>query len=74
MKVTSVESGSGASKAGLKVGDVITELNGTAIQNAGQLRAIIAVDKPGETITLTIRRDGETKKITATLGNRPANS
>jgi putative serine protease PepD len=74
VKITSVESGSGASKAGLKVGDVITELNGTAIQNAGQLRAIIAVDKPGETITLTIHRNGETKTIKATLGNKPANS
>jgi putative serine protease PepD len=74
VKVTSVEAGSGAKKAGLQVGDVITELDGTAVTTAGQLRAIIAVDKPGQTVTLTIRRNGDTKTIKATLGNRPANS
>jgi putative serine protease PepD len=74
VKVTSVEAGSGAKKAGLQVGDVITELDGTAITSADQLRAIIAVRKPGETVTLTIRRNGDTKTVKATLGNRPANS
>ena len=70
----SVESGSGAEKAGLQAGDVITELDGTAITSSAQLRAIIAVDKPGQTVTLTISRNGDTKYIKATLGNRPAGS
>ena len=74
VKVTSVETGSGAKKAGLQVGDVITEVNGTPVTSAGQLRAMIAVAKPGDTVTLTIRRNGDTKTIKATLGSRAASS
>ncbi len=72
--VSSVESGSAAKTAGIKAGDVITSLDGTTITNSAQLRAIIAADKPGDTITLQIRRNGSTKTIKATLGTRPANS
>jgi putative serine protease PepD len=74
VKVTSVESNSAASGAGIKKGDVITALDGTAITNASQLRAIISADKPGATITLTIRRSGSTKTVHATLGTKPASS
>jgi putative serine protease PepD len=68
--VSSVESGSGAADAGLKVGDVITAVDGRTVTQAEQLRAIIAGHKPGDTLTLTIRRDGATKTVHATLGSR----
>jgi putative serine protease PepD len=74
VKVTSVEASSGAKKAGLKAGDVITELNGTKIENAAQLRTIISAAKPGDVVTLTVTRDGSTKTVKATLGSRAANS
>jgi len=74
VRVASVETGSGAKKAGLKVGDVITVVNGTKIETAAQLRAIIAVDKPGDKVTITVLRNGSTKTFTATLGTRAQSS
>ena len=68
--VGSVESGSGAAKAGMKSGDVITAVDGKSITSSQQLRAVIAAHKPGDTITLTIRRSGATKTLDVTLGSR----
>ena len=68
--VGQVESGSAASDAGIKTGDVITSVDGTAVTSPQQLRAIIAAHKPGDTLTLTLRRNGETKTVRATLGSR----
>jgi putative serine protease PepD len=68
--VASVETGSGADKAGIKAGDVITAVNGTAISSAQQLRAIVAAHKPGDKLDIEIRRSGSTKNLTVTLGSR----
>ena len=69
-KVTSVEAGSAAKDAGLKAGDIITEVDGTPVVNAAKLRAIIAADQPGDQVTLTITRSGSTKTVHVTLGTR----
>src|SRR5439155_23022479 len=50
--VSSVESGSGADKAGVQNGDVITAVDGKSITSSQQLRAIIASHKPGDTVAL----------------------
>jgi putative serine protease PepD len=68
--VSKVESGSGAEKAGIKSGDVITAVNGTAVSSAERLRAIIGAHSPGDTLTLTVKRSGETKTFKVTLGTR----
>lgn len=68
--VSTVESGSAASDAGLKAGDVITMVDGKAVTSPEQLRAIIAGRKPGDKLTLTIRRGDSTKQVGATLGAR----
>jgi putative serine protease PepD len=68
--VSDVQSGSGADNAGVKAGDVITAVNGKAVRTPAQLRALIAAKQPGDKLALTIRRDGSTKTITATLGSR----
>jgi putative serine protease PepD len=68
--VTSVESGSGAAKGGVKSGDVITSVNGTAVTSPEQLRAIIAAYRPGDTLKLEVRRSGSTQTLTVTLGSR----
>ncbi|MFL5961604.1 MAG: S1C family serine protease [Gaiellaceae bacterium] len=70
VKVGAVSSGSGAASAGLKAGDVITAVNGTKVATAEKLRAIIAADKPGDKITLTITRGGSSQTLTATLGSK----
>jgi putative serine protease PepD len=68
--VSAVSSGSGAASAGLKAGDVITAVDGTKVTTAEKLRAIIAGDKPGDKITLTITRNGSSQTLTATLGSK----
>ncbi len=68
--VGTVETGSGAAHAGLKAGDVIVSVNGDSVTQPEQLRAIIAGHKPGDTLTLTIRRNGTTQTVHATLGSR----
>ena len=61
---------SAASDAGLKAGDVIVSANGTTVTSAEQLRAIIDSHQPGDKLTLTVRRNGASKTLTATLGTR----
>src|SRR5947209_2669409 len=58
--ISQVEADSPASKAGIKVGDVITELNGKKMENSGQLQAVISAHRPGDKVTLGIFRDGKT--------------
>jgi serine protease Do len=55
--VTSVESGSAASKAGVKAGDVITSLNGSAIDDPADLRRRIQQLKEGEEFSVAVVRD-----------------
>ncbi len=66
--VYQVQSGSGADRAGLREGDVITALNGTAINDPNTFRNLIANTAPGTEVTLTVRRDGREQQVRATLG------
>jgi putative serine protease PepD len=68
--VGDVSSGSGAAAAGVKSGDVIVAVDGTTVASAEKLRAVIAGHKPGEKLTLTVKRNGSTQDLTATLGSK----
>jgi serine protease Do len=65
--VTSVESGSPAAKGGLKVGDVITELNGKKVTDAGELQVEVGQKTPGTTIKLEVVREGKSVSVPVTL-------
>ncbi len=67
-----IQSGSPAAKAGLQPGDVITAVNGTPIASVNQFVATIANYAPGDTVALTVNRNGQTKSIKLTLGSQPA--
>jgi putative serine protease PepD len=69
--VKEVQPGGPAAKAGLQVNDVITKLNSTSITTSNGLISLLARYNPGQTVTLTIDRSGQTKQIKVTLGNRP---
>ena len=71
-QVGTVRAASPAAKAGLKVGDVITAVNGTSIANANQLTTAISEHQPGDQLHLTVTRGGSTLNLVATLGTRPA--
>src|SRR5579884_3337850 len=71
--VAGVSPGSAADKAGIKVGDVITALNGKTIEDSNTFRNTIASTAPGTSVTLTIVRGGQQQQVTATLGELSAN-
>ena len=71
-KIGRIVADSPAAKAGLKVGDVITEFNGKSVLDADAITAYVTQSRVGEKVTLTVRRDGATKQITVTLGNQPS--
>ena len=52
-------------------GDVILEADGHKVVRSEDLARFVAYGKPGETVTLTILRDGEKKQVEVTLGKRP---
>ena len=66
--VYQVQSGSGADRAGLRPGDVITSLNGQAVNDPNTFRNQIAGTPPGSEVTLTIKRSGQEQQVRATLG------
>jgi serine protease Do len=66
--VATVAPNSGAAKAGLKSGDVITKVNGEAIQEPGQLSSRVGMSRPGEKVTLEVWRDKKLQTVVATLG------
>jgi len=68
----SVVSGSPADKAGLQTNDVITAVDGVAINQTHDLTGLLDQYVPGNNITLTIVRDGNTKQISVTLGSEPS--
>jgi serine protease Do len=70
--VDSVVPGSPAEEAGLKRGDIITEINGKRIlEGEFDLSQAISENKIGDEITLTIWNNGETREAEVILGNTP---
>ncbi len=67
--VSTVEKGSPADKAGLQSGDVIRQVNGKAIVSSGDLPAVIGLASPGDTIKLSVWRQGSARELSATLAN-----
>jgi putative serine protease PepD len=71
-QVSTVKADTPAAKAGLKAGDIITALDGTTIATADDLTAKVSAHQSGDKVTLTIKRNSSTLKITVTLGTRPS--
>lgn len=56
-----------AAKAGLKDKDIVTKVNGVEVGSAGSLSDLIGEYKPGDTVQLTVVRDGKEKAINVKL-------
>lgn len=65
--VTQVEANSAGAKGGLKVGDVIRQLNGNKVVDAGQLQMEVGEMTPGTRINLQVMRDGKAITVPVTL-------
>ena len=70
-EVTSVGDGTPASQAGLKVGDVVTKVNGERVDSALSLVGHIREKSAGDQVTLTVLRDGKAIEVKATLAAKP---
>lgn len=66
--IAAVQPDSAAAKAGLKPGDVVTEVNGEPIGVSGQLSSVIGLSTPGETVKLKVWRDKGTREVDVKLG------
>jgi putative serine protease PepD len=67
-KIESVTTGDPASRAGVHVGDVVTNFNGIPITNANDLTAQVRAMQAGSRVSLTYVRNGKSTKVTVTLG------
>ncbi|MDQ0677719.1 putative serine protease PepD [Arthrobacter pascens] len=69
--VATVESGSAAAKAGIKVGDVVTRFNDLTISDPNQLTAAVREQAGGSTVKITVLRNGQEQTLDVTLGTAP---
>ncbi|MBM6700285.1 trypsin-like peptidase domain-containing protein [Bifidobacterium pullorum subsp. saeculare] len=69
---SAVVSGSPADKAGLKVNDVIVAYNGNAVNSMQSLLGFVRATAMGQTVKLTIVRDGKTMDVDVTLDQAEA--
>jgi serine protease Do len=70
--VSTVEKGQAADKAGVQRLDVITAVEGQPVRSADELITAVSSRRAGETLKLTIWRDGKSLTLAVTLGDRKA--
>jgi putative serine protease PepD len=68
-EVGELTSGGPAEVAGIRVGDVITELNGRLVADSTELVVAIRSYAPGESVDLAITRNGQSENLTLVLGS-----
>ncbi len=69
--VQSVVPAGPSANAGLQAGDVISELNGEPATSSDQLAALTITEKPGDVVTVTYLRNGQSATTKVTLGAQP---
>ena len=72
--VAEVSSGSGADKAGIQKGDIITEFEGEKVTSASDLTLDVRKKNPGDTATIKLYRGNEEKTLQVTLGEGESTS
>ena len=68
--VAGVTEGSPAAEAGLQQADIIIAADGSAVETFDDLSAILDSKQPGDKVELTVIRQGQTGKVTVTLGTQ----
>jgi 2-alkenal reductase len=71
--VSRVASGSPASEAGLQRGDIITKVGGVALDDTHSYLNTLYTYQPGDQVTLSLVREGQTLEVEVTLGEAPRN-
>jgi serine protease Do len=69
--VSNVTSGSPASDAGIRNGDVITSIDGKTVKTEQDVQTLVRQHRPGDKVAVVIVRDGANRTVQATLSTRP---
>ncbi len=69
-RVSEVTPGSPAQRAGLRTGDVITQINSQPVDSAEALIVAIRSHRPGESVRLDFERAGKPRQVAVTLGQQ----
>jgi serine protease Do len=69
-EITTVDHDAPANKAGLKVHDVVLEMNGQRVEGAEQLRRMLRETPAGHTVNFIVSRDGQQQNISVQLADR----
>jgi hypothetical protein len=72
VRFSGVTPGSPAEKAGLRGGDVLVRFGSKEIRNIYDYTYVLGEHKPGEAVTLVVKRDGAEVSLELTLGSRPS--
>jgi len=72
--VTGVQNGGGALAAGIKEGDIITQVNGKKIHTMNELQETVVQCRPGDKVKVTVLRNGKEKSFDVELKNSRGNT
>jgi S1-C subfamily serine protease len=72
MMVMNVDPQGPGAKAGVHQGDIIVSWNGEPIRHVRSLLRALGPDSVGQTVSLGLRRGGETKDVQLSIGTRPS--
>ena len=62
--------GSAAEEAGLQAGDLLVEMDGTAIDTINDYQGVLVAHQPGDRVSVKFVREGETREVFVTLRER----
>jgi serine protease Do len=72
--IAGVERNGPAARAGIRPGDLVTAVNGDKVDTARNLIRAVAATVPGNTVRLSVRRQGREMDVSVTVGRRPPES
>jgi S1-C subfamily serine protease len=70
-KISGFQGDSPAEKAGLKEGDIIVKIQDKPIKEFNDIVEVMQKTKPGDKVSVTVKRDDKEKTFTVTLGKKP---
>ncbi len=71
LKIRGVTEGQPAEKAGLRAGDILVRLDGEKLEDRSDLMRVLSAKRPGEEITVEVKRNGKAVKARVTLARAP---
>jgi putative serine protease PepD len=71
VSLSRVIDGDPGQRAGLEQGDVVVEADGKKVESASDIQRAVDAHEPGDKLVLKVRRGGDERTVTVTLGTRP---